>query len=312
MLHACSSSIRQVGAPTSCSSPELPLTIHCAPEALPTVLSCRATLDILASWQGALSFRRVPDIASLWPCSRRAQHRHRVDAAHGAGPECTCVAAAPLTAQLSKLAQVEPFAGKSYKLQGRSARVDMCCSFDPTWMLTNSSSIHTPLISRGSQVWRSRQRTQARLTLRCGSPAGCLACHRLRGQSKNRQGAEAPGMLLLPLAPASLHLLHAGAQLLVAALPAMPHLPSQEDYPSVDEPSRLEWAPGSFVCGNTLEQLREGRCMLSMIPACCGQHVAYAWSLGILSPPADAHQEQLPAAGASCPGRAYCRAGCHL
>ena len=29
-----------------------------------------------------------------------------------------------------------PFAGRSYKLQKRAARVDMCCSFDPTWTLT--------------------------------------------------------------------------------------------------------------------------------------------------------------------------------
>ena len=35
-------------------------------------------------------------------------------------------------------------------------------------------------------------------------------------------------MLLLPLAPASLHLLHAGAQLLVAVLPAVPCLPLQQ------------------------------------------------------------------------------------
>ena len=72
-----------------------------------------------------------------------------------------------------------------------------------------------------TQVWRSRQRTQARLTSRCDSPAGCLACQGLMGQSECRQGAEAPGLLLLPLAPASLHLLHAGAQLLVAVLPAV-------------------------------------------------------------------------------------------
>ena len=233
LLHACSSSIRQVGAPTSCSSPELPLTIHCAPEALPDVLSCCATLDILVSWQGALSFRRVPDIVSLWPCSRRGQHRHGGDAAHGAGPEYTCVAAAPLTGPLLELPPVEPFAGKSYKLQGRSARIDMCCSFDTTWTVTKSSSIHAPLTSRGSQVWRSRQWTQVWLTLRCGSPAGCLTCHRLWGQSKSRQGAEAPGMLLLPLATASRHLLHAGTQLLVAALPTMPRLLSQEGCQSV-------------------------------------------------------------------------------
>ena len=56
--------------------PELPLTIHCAPEALPDVLSSRATLDALASRQGPLNFCRVPDTLSLRPCSRRAQHGH--------------------------------------------------------------------------------------------------------------------------------------------------------------------------------------------------------------------------------------------
>ena len=63
------------------SPPESPLTIHCAPEALPDVLSSRATLDMLAPRQGALNFCRVPDTLSLCPCSRRAQHEHLVDAA---------------------------------------------------------------------------------------------------------------------------------------------------------------------------------------------------------------------------------------
>ena len=50
--------------------PELPLTIHCAPEALPDMLSCCATIYMLAPWQGAQNFYRVLDIVSLRPCSR--------------------------------------------------------------------------------------------------------------------------------------------------------------------------------------------------------------------------------------------------
>lgn len=105
--------------------------------------------------------------------------------------------------------------------------MDLSCSFNPIWTLTGSCSTHDLLTSRVFQVWRRSQRPQAVLTLRCGVPARCLACQGLMGQIKCRQGAEAPGMLLLPLAPASLHPLHGGAQLLVAVLPAMPCLPSE-------------------------------------------------------------------------------------
>ena len=55
-------------------------------------------------------------------------------------------------------------------------------------------------------------------------------------------------MLLLPLAPAGLHLLHAGAQLLMAALPAVPCLPLERVVSWSHKWKRwLERASGSLV-----------------------------------------------------------------
>lgn len=69
LLLACSCNIRQVGGPPVLQLTELPLTIHCTPEALPDALSSRASINLLAPWRGALNFHRVLDIVSLRPCS---------------------------------------------------------------------------------------------------------------------------------------------------------------------------------------------------------------------------------------------------